>query len=230
MAGITFADEDILAYDTNTGTWSLLVDLSDLGIATNDIDAFYALSDGSLLLSLGRAQDIGLLTAIDDSDIVRFIPSSLGETTAGSFELFFDGSTVGLDAAGEDVDAIGFTPNGRLLLSTLGNYNTGSVSGSSSDLLALDGTSLSLYFDGSDVELTDSSENIGGVWVASNGDIYLATSGIFNVTGASGDSADIVVCTPISLGDATSCSYTLFWDGSANGFAGEVIDGLALAP
>lgn len=229
VGGVTYADEDVLAYNTNTATWSLLVDLSDLGIATNDVDAFYALSDGSLLLSLGRAQDIGSLTAVDDSDIVRFIPTSLGDTTAGSFELYFDGSTVGLDAAGEDVNAIGFAPDGRLLISTLGNYNTGSISGSRSDLLVLDNGSLLLYFDGSDVELTDNTENISGVWVDSNGDIYLATNGAFTVTGASGDGSDLFICTPISLGDNTSCTYSFFWDGSANGF-GAQIDGVAIEP
>ena len=158
------------------------------------------------------------------------MPTSLGETTSGSFELYFDGSTVGLDAAGEDVDAIGFAPDGRLLISTLGSYSTGSVSGSRSDLLVLDGGSLALYFDGSDVELTDNTENISGVWIDNSGDIYLATNGAFTVTGASGDGADIFVCTPASLGDTTSCTYTLFWDGSTNGFDGEIIDGLALTP
>ena len=94
----------------------------------------------------------------------------------------------------------------------------------------LDGGSLILYFDGSDVELTDSTENIGGVWVDGNGDIYLATNGAFAVTGASGDGADIFVCTPGSLGETTTCTYTFFWDGSANGFSGEIIDSLAIVP
>lgn len=208
----------------------MLIDLSDIGITVNDIDTFYALDDGSFLMSLVRAQDIGGVTGVDDSDIVRFIPTSLGDTTAGSFELYFDGSTVGLETPGEDVNAIGLTPDGRLLISTLGNYNTGSFTGSRSDLLVLDGGSLALYFDGSDVELTDTTENINGVWVDSNGDIYLATSGAFTVTGASGDGADIFVCTPGTLGDSTTCTYTLFWDGSANGFDGEIIDGLSIAP
>ncbi|WP_420644030.1 DUF7594 domain-containing protein [Candidatus Leptofilum sp.] len=230
VGGVSFADEDVLAYDTDAQTWSLLIDLSDLGIATNDIDAFYALDDGSFLMSFVRAQDVGGVTGVDDSDIARFIPTSLGDTTAGSFELYFDGSTVGLDTPGEDVDAIGFAPDGRLLISTIGNYNTGSFTGSRSDLLVLDGGSLALYFDGSDVELTDTSENINAVWVDGNGDIYLATSGAFTVTGASGDGSDVFVCTPSSLGDTTSCSYTLFWDGSANGFDGEIIDALSIAP
>ena len=143
--------------------------------------------------------------------------------------MYFDGSAFGLDSAGEDVDGIGFAPDGRLLISTLGNYNTGSISGSRSDLLVLDGT-LALYFDGSDVELTDNTENISGVWVDSNGDIYLATTGAFTVTGASGDGADIFVCTPLSLGDTTSCTYSFFWDGTANGLSSGQIDGLAIAP
>lgn len=230
VGGINFADEDILAYNTNTNTWSLLIDLSDLGIAANDIDGFYAPTDGSFLMSLVRAQDVGSVTGVDDSDIVRFIPTSLGDTTAGSFEMYFDGSAFGLESGGEDVDAIGFAPDGRLLVSTLGNYNTGSLTGGPSDLLVLDGSSLALYFDGVDAELTDSTENVNGVWVDGNGDIYLATSGAFAVTGASGDGADIFVCTPGSLGDTTTCTNTLFWDGSANGFSGEIIDSLAILP
>ncbi len=226
VGSVTFANEDVLAYDLGSDAWSMLLDLSDLGISTNDLNAFHAMADGSFLLSFVRAQDIGAVTGVDDSDIVRFVPTSLGETTAGSFELYFDGSSAGLDSAGEDIDAIGFAPDGRLLLSTLGNYNTGSISGTSSDLLVLDGTTLSLYFDGSDVELTESTENVSGVWVDGNGDIYLATSGTFNVMGASGSGSDIFVCTPASLGDTTSCTYSLFWQGSTNGFSGQTIDGL----
>jgi hypothetical protein len=45
------------------------------------------------------------------------------------------------------------------------------------------------------------------------------------VIGASGDGADIFVCAPGSLGTTTSCTFGMYWDGSANGFAGEVMDG-----
>jgi hypothetical protein len=43
---------------------------------------------------------------VDDSDIVCFVPSSLGATTAGAFVFHFDGSDVGLTTDDEDVDAI----------------------------------------------------------------------------------------------------------------------------
>jgi hypothetical protein len=153
--------------------------------------------------------------------------------------MYLDGSDVDLASAGEDVDAVGFAPDGRIVISTLGNYSASGLTGAGNDLLVLDGGvfgdatsgTWSLYFDGEDVELTDSTENISGVWIdAANGDIYLATNGAFTVTGASGDGADIFVCTPGTLGDSTTCTYALFWDGSANGFSGEIIDGLAIEP
>ena len=42
---------------------------------------------------------------LDDSDLVLFTPSSLGASTSGAFSLYFDGSDIGLDTTGEDVDA-----------------------------------------------------------------------------------------------------------------------------
>jgi hypothetical protein len=52
--------------------------------------------------------------------------------------------------------------------------------------------------------------------------------GAFAVTGVSGDGADIFVCTPGSLGATTSCTFNMYWDGSANGFGGEIADGIGL--
>ena len=58
--------------------------------------------------------------------------------------------------------------------------------------------------------------------------IALSTLGSFSVPGVTGDGADIFVCTPGSLGATTSCTYSIGWDGSANGFAGEIVDGIGL--
>jgi hypothetical protein len=231
VGSITFDNADVLTYNTESGSWALYFDGSDLGITLNNLDAFYLLQDGTILFSLMRGQSIGSLTAVDDSDIVRFIPTSLGENTAGTFEIYLDGSDIGLTSGGEDVDAIGFTPDGRLLISTVGTYSVG-ITGGDNDLLALnnavfgDATSgtWELYFDGEDVGLTDVTEDINGVWVAANGDIYLSTLSTFSVTNVSGDGADIFACTPTSLGGTTSCTYTLYWDGSASGF-NSTIDG-----
>ena len=172
---------------------------------------------------------------IDDSDIVRFIPVTPGNNSAGTFERYFDGSDVGLTTDGEDVDAIGFDPDGRLIISTSGSFSVSGVSGKDEDLLVFTSPSFgsstsgswSLYFDGSDVALnTNSDEDIRGIWIDNNGEIYLTTKGRFSVDGAAGDGADIFTCMPGSIGDNTSCTFSLFKDGSPEGFAGNVVDGM----
>jgi hypothetical protein len=236
---VAYSDEDIVAYNTSTGTWSMYFDGSDVSVP-GDVDAFALMSDGSILISLDAAATIGGFGSVDDSDIIRFIPTSTGSTTAGAFAWYFDGSDVGLSTSSEDIDAIGFAPDGKLLISTTGSFSVPSASGNDEDLIAFSSTSppgsttsgtWSLYFDGSDVGLnTASSEDINGVWVdPANNQIYLTTLGAFSVTGASGDGADIFICTPGSLGSTTTCTFSIYWDGSAFGFAGEVADGIDIA-
>ncbi|MEZ4736128.1 MAG: hypothetical protein R3E79_54260 [Caldilineaceae bacterium] len=232
--GITFADEDVLVYDTGTETWALYFDGSDVGLGALDVDGFARLQDGSLLFSFTAEGNVGTLGLVDDSDIVRFIPSSLGPMTAGTFAWYFDGSSVGLTTNGEDIDAVAVLSDGSLVLSTLSSVGVSSIAGLDEDLLHFVPTELgdttngawSFYFDGSDVGLdTSSSDDLTGVWLdPTNGDIYWATNGSFVIPGVSSDSADIFVCTPGAMGNTTTCTFTLYWDGSANGFGGEVID------
>jgi hypothetical protein len=140
---------------------------------------------------------------------------------------------------GEDIHAMGFLPDGRLAISTNGSFSVSGVSGKDEDLIVFTATSLGettsgsweLYFDGSDVALdSNSNEDVVGTWIDVNDDIYLTTKGAFSVAGAAGDGADIFTCVPGSTGVNTSCTFSLFWDGSANGFAGEIIDGFFLTP
>jgi hypothetical protein len=176
---------------------------------------------------------------VDDSDIARFVPTSLGSATVGTFSLYFDGSDVGLSTNNENVDAFDVLADGRIVFSTLGSFGVPGVSGSDTDLVAFTPTALgtttsgtwAFYFDGSDVGLSDgTAEDINGVWVEdSTGKIYLTTAGTFSVAGAAGDASDIFVCTPGTLGTTTSCTFSLYWDGSANGFSGQVTDGISLS-
>jgi len=235
--GISFADEDILIKDVATGAWTLYVDGSDVGLANTDVDAFELQADGSLLMSFDTAFTLSGFGAVDDSDILRFVPTSTGATTAGAWQWYFDGSDVGLSTNDEDVDAFAFAPDGRLLISTLGNVSVTGASGADEDLLAFSPTQLgsttsgtwALYFDGSDVGLSNTSnEDVNGAWVDAAGKIYLTALGTFSVTGASGDGSDIFVCTPGSLGSTTTCTWAIYWDGSANGFSGEVTDSFGI--
>jgi len=86
-----------------------------------------------------------------------------------------------------------------------------------------------MYFDGSDVGLSSTSnEDVNGVWVDAEGKIYLTTLGAFSVTGVSGDGSDIFTCTPGSLGSTTRCTFSMYWDGSTQGFSGEVTDSVSI--
>lgn len=229
--GVTFNDEDVLAYNTGTATWSMYFDGSDVGITT-DMDAFALMPDGSILLSLESSTSVSGLGTVDDSDIIRFTPTSLGSDTSGTFSSYLTGASAGLTASSEDIDAIDFTPDGRLVVSTTGSFSVSGASGADEDLFALNsnGTSWTLYFDGSDVSLnSSSSEDTNGTWIdPANNQIYLSTLGSFSVTGVSGDGSDIFICTPGTLGSTTSCTFSPYWDGSSNGFSGEITDGVQI--
>lgn len=225
VSGVSFADEDLIAYNTVTGVWSMVFDGSDVGITTANLDAVHVESDGTLLLSFDIAVTLSGVGTVEDEDIVRFTPTTLGDTTAGNFALVFDGSDVGLDTANEDIDALARTPDGNLVLSTIGAFSADSVTGVAQDLFVFTPTSLgettsgtwAIYFDGSDVGLTSASEDIWGVEVAASGDIYLTTYSTYAVTGLSGDSDDLFTCVPGTLGETTTCTFSLYWDGDTYG-------------
>lgn len=240
VEGISFKNEDILAYDPLTGIWSMHFDGSDV-LPGGDINAFHIDEDGSILFSLRMPATLPDVGRVDDSDIIRFIPTATGNNTSGTFELYFDGSDVGLDTDREDLYAIARTPDGRLVISTKSSATLPGLSSPTprdEDLLVFNHTSLGentrgtweFYFDGSDEQLsTSSTEDIYGASIDKNGDIYLTTKGDFAVSGLTGNGADIFTCNDPITGANSSCSsFSQFFDGSANGLAGEVIDGLSL--
>lgn len=235
--GVRFADEDILVYYDVTGQWSLAFDGSDVGLAATDVDAFHLLPDGRLLLSLDNASQVPGIGLVDDSDVIAFTPSSLGSVTAGSYALYFDGSDVGLSTNAEDVDALAMTADGDLLLSTLGNADTGTVVAQDEDLLRFSPGQLgettigqwSLFFDGSTIGLTLSGEDIFGAWLGAGDHLYLSTMAAFAAAGVSGGPADVFSCGPVSSATCDSPAV-LRWRGAEHGFGREVIDALHLEP
>lgn len=241
VGGISFANEDILITNLATGDWSLYFDGSDVGLGGTDVNAFSLLTDGTILLSLNSTTyAVPGLGTVENRDIIRFLPTTLGTNTSGSFVWYFDGSDVGLANGGENIDVIAFAPDGRLLISTTGNFSVPGVSGGDEDIIAFTASqwgsttagTFAFYFDGSDVALnTTSSEDINGLWVdTANNQLYLSTVGAFAVPGVSGDGADIFICTPGTLGMTTTCTFTLFWDGSLNGLSGQVLDAIEIVP
>ncbi len=223
----TVRDEDIVIYDTSSGLWSMILDGSDVGLSSLEISGLAVLPGGDLLLSFTEAGTVGGLS-IDDSDVVRFSPTSLGSTTAGTFSFYFDGSDVGLTTNGEDLDAVALAADGSLIVSTRGAIDAVGASGADEDLWTFTATSLgsstsgsfSHLFDGSDVGLNDSSgEDVDAATINVAGELLLSTEGSFAVSGASGDDEDVVLFTPTGLGSSTSGSFAGFLDLSTLGIA-----------
>jgi uncharacterized repeat protein (TIGR01451 family) len=235
---LSVADEDILSFDGTN--FSVLFDGSDVGVGGLDLDALQVVSSTAILMSFNNAGTIGSLGTVDDSDIVLFSATSLGDTTAGTFSLLFDGSDVGLTTDAEDVDAIEVIAGNQLAISTVGVPDLPGVSGEDdSDLFNCTGsfgptTSCTwvMIFDGSDVGLTTDDEDVDGVTIDFATDkVYLTTFGNFSVTGVSGADEDVFVCTATgSTPGNTVCSYsaTLFFDGSVFGLSGNDVDAISL--
>jgi len=239
-------DEDIASYEPSTGTWSRVFDGSDVGVGGTDINAFAFLPDGSIVMSFNSSSFSipGLTggpegTTVREQDLVRFIPATLGASTSGSWEFYFDGSDVGLTTSGEDIDAVHVGAGGEIYISTIGNPGVSGWSGlRDEDVLIFNPTSLGaatagtwdLLYDMSDVGYGSSGEDTGAITFDANGDLMLATAGNFSVTGATGSDEDIVTFLATSSGVNTSGASDLIYDLSTLGIAtNEDVDGLFFA-
>lgn len=137
LGGVTVNDEDP-ALDELAGTISLL-DIGSIPSAT-DLNAYHVLADGDQLISFDITVVLDGLTA-SPGDAVRVIFS-------GGYDLEFEASANNLPS-GVLVDALS-EQNGELLLS----FDTtvvleGSLTVDDEDLVSFDGSSFSLFFDGS---------------------------------------------------------------------------------
>ena len=101
---MSFADEDIISFDGTSFTKHF--DGSDVGLSGLEIDAFDLISKKEILLSFTTSTTISGVGKVDDSDLVKFTATQLGDKTDGTFEMYFDGSDVGLTKSGEDIDGV----------------------------------------------------------------------------------------------------------------------------
>ncbi len=109
----------------------------------------------------------------------------------------------------EDEDVVKFTPTG------LGEATAGTFS---------------FYFDGSDVGLTRTSEDVDALAVDTAGNMLISFEGFWDQTGMSGYDEDVLKFTATSLGATTAGTWTWFLNGRdadvALGSAGEDVDAL----
>ncbi|MBD2359251.1 hypothetical protein H6G41_32490 [Tolypothrix sp. FACHB-123] len=249
IGGISHNRQDILAYDQSADKWHMYFDGSDVfGAANQSITMrdFHINADGSILFSINNPAILPGEIEVDDADVVKFIPTTTGDFTSGRFELYFDGSDVGLpvESGSHELDAIALDRDGNLVVSLRGSATLSGITGSvgDEDLIRFRASSLGeettgtweMLFDGSDVGLNDGGddEDVNGVWFDPYSDkIFLTTNGAYSVAGASGDGGDIFVFNPTSLGVNTSGSFSSHWDGSTYGIASTVIlEGISVAP
>lgn len=234
IGNVRFRDEDILSYNLLTDQWELYFDGSDVGVANADLNAFHIMEDGSILMSFDKKMRMligGQRTLVDDSDVVRFIPTQLGVETIGTFELFFTGSDAGLNRKSEDVDALSVDIDGNLLLSTIGTLRANNLKLFDEDVATVHAdNTVSQLFDGSDIALSRGGEDISAIAVVGDW-LFLSTKGLFQAEGDNvslqGNAQDIILCQLISKGEASECFLTFFFDANFIGLR-HGLDGLSL--
>ncbi len=164
------------------------------------------------------------------------------DRNTGQYQIYFDGSNVGLSA----VNLVGFyiRPNGHILFSTDANVSLAGIGTVvPQDIVEFTPTSLganntagtfSLFFHGTNVGLTTSSERIDAISVLADGRIIISTTGSYNVPGAgSGGSYNLLAFTPTGFGLQTAGTWSLYFDGLDVGMgdqSGENIDAAYVAP
>ena len=137
--------------------------------------------------SPSRVRCPGVAGTVDDSDVVRFVPTRLGDNTAGTFAMWIDASDIGLCQPRPRTS----TPStcatdGSVVLSTVGAFHAGPLTGhdrrprcGSSRPRSGDDTAgtLTLLLDGSDVELDRGAEDVDAVAIAGDGSVAVSTLG-----------------------------------------------------
>jgi len=146
-SGTTVEDSDLILFTptstgaTTSGSFSFLLDGSDLGLTTSneDIDGVDEVGNALRISTLGTFSVTG--ASGEDEDVLNLANPVFGSASGGTWSLYFDGSDVGFSTTvDEDLDAVEFLANGNLLFSTLGTYSAAGGAGESEDASSFAGT------------------------------------------------------------------------------------------
>ncbi len=234
VAGIAYADEDVMVHNTDTGQWTKALDGTNHGLpAAADIDALdYQNVDlhAMFYMSFDKPVAVPGLGTVDDSDVV-LRSCFLGMC---AWSLIFDGSAHGLTTSAEDIDGLDVQPGGNLLISTTGNYNVpkyggGALQGGDEDVIyylasfnnfavRLDGSTRGLAA-GNDLRAFDFDRHT----VPDRDWIFLSFEDAFTYTnstspGMAGQPNDIFVDEMPSGGSSGAPRVGTLWDADAAGF------------
>jgi lysophospholipase L1-like esterase len=160
----TVMDSDIVLYHAGKFSWFLRG--TDVGLGDDgngeDIDALSILSDNSILISTAGTPKVNGVSGARNTDVLRCV-GTFGATSSCTWNMFLDGSTVGLSGKNENVNAL-FALDGDLNFSTRGPLSVSGLSADKADVSSCEGTggtgpiscaSFYGFFDGSQYGLTD---------------------------------------------------------------------------
>ncbi|CAN5424936.1 hypothetical protein BH10CHL1_BH10CHL1_06990 [soil metagenome] len=219
-------------------TWDVRLDTTTIGLSGVNIRDFEFLPNQDLLFVIDRKKTLPGGIQATPHDVIRY-------STTGVFSFELVGSTIGLTKSNENIDALAVTPPpnpnpdalqyGHLIISTFGSASVNGIADKvqDEDLLEIDGATASVYFDGTAVGLTKSSEDISSAWIgypSPDHNIYLVTKGNFSVNSVnslSGKKSDIFGCSPTSQNPIQSCFFYSFFIGETSGLDNQ-IDGISV--
>jgi calcineurin-like phosphoesterase family protein len=198
-------------------------DLQELSVqVTNSPELYFTLRDAATL-----------------GDVVVANEDVISHDDVEGFQPVFDGSDVGLAAV--RIDAFAWLDADTLLLSFAADGEVvpdiaTPVDGE--DIVRFDASSLgsttagtfSVYFDGSDLGLTEKADEVDALETLPDGRIVISTVGPTSAAQVAAADEDLLVLEPSSLGETTAGILTQFFDGKDVGLGdvGEDVDGAAI--
>ena len=239
---LSFEGRDVVGVvPTATGgnDYRIYFDGSDVGLPPGtQINSLAALSNSELLMSFSAPTTIDGFR-YEVADIARFTFDQAGtglilsgENTQGTFDLYFDGSDVGLDG-NFSIDGLAINDGDLLMTFAADGGFIGEDALTASDIVRFTGTfgvetsgAFSFEFDGSDVFLDAPTERIDAL--DGGGSFFrFSTNGNFTVPGLRGNQSDIGVFNLVDLGPDTEGAFDpdLFLDAGVFGFNGLNITG-----
>lgn len=163
---------DVMRYDG--ASYSKEFDASGAGVPNGVQTDAVSLAPGGLLLSFDTTVSLPGSVVAADEDVVLWDGST--------FSMVIDGSALGL-ASELDVDAVSQTGIDRYMISLDTTATVGGITVADEDLLQLDGSTWSLYFDASASDADWSAADLSAVMVPEPGTLALLAWGTFGTLG-----------------------------------------------
>jgi hypothetical protein len=197
LGGLSVNDEDVAEDDLGGG-----LGLAPLGALPSaaDLAAYHVLANGEQLLAFDTTVSLpGGLTA-EPRDVVRY--------NGATYSLEFNGAANGVPN-GTQVDAVSVLNGGDLLLSFDTTVVLSGLSVDDEDLVRFDGSTFSLFFDGSVEGVSTALDLDAAHHIDANGHLLLSFDGSGTVGGVDFDDEDVLEYDPVAG------TWLLAYDGSA---------------